>query len=159
VFREAPAFTRGSDHFTENTLVSGQLMPPEIVDLNDYQVDEWPSTPEGETRQAQEVVQHFKTLLAHPAVKAITWWGLPDGGWLKAPSGLVRADYSNKPAYDALAKLIKGEWWLPPTRMITDDAGRLRFSGFLGAYRLALDGKPVTFSLDAAGTAEVEVIV
>ena len=26
--------------FTETTLVSGQLMPPEIVDLNDYQVSE-----------------------------------------------------------------------------------------------------------------------
>ena len=33
-------------HFTENTLVSGNLMPPEIVDLNDYQ-REWPTTPEG----------------------------------------------------------------------------------------------------------------
>jgi GH35 family endo-1,4-beta-xylanase len=35
-------------HFTENTFVSGHLMPPEIVDLNDYQPAEWPSTPEGE---------------------------------------------------------------------------------------------------------------
>src|SRR5690606_25308881 len=35
-------------HFTETTLVSGHLMPLEIVDLNDYQVAEWPSTPEGE---------------------------------------------------------------------------------------------------------------
>ncbi|MCL1801394.1 MAG: endo-1,4-beta-xylanase, partial [Promicromonosporaceae bacterium] len=39
-------------HFTETTLVSGDLMPPEIVDLNDYQVTEWPTTPEGEERQA-----------------------------------------------------------------------------------------------------------
>ena len=29
-------------------------MPPEIVDLNDYQVESWPSTPEGEARQADE---------------------------------------------------------------------------------------------------------
>ena len=34
-------------HFTENTLVSGHLMPPHIVDLNDYQIPEWPTTPEG----------------------------------------------------------------------------------------------------------------
>ena len=53
-------------HFTENTLVSGHLMPPEIVDLNDYQVSDWPSTPDGEARQAEEVVLHYKTLLAHP---------------------------------------------------------------------------------------------
>ncbi|HEY6569920.1 MAG TPA: endo-1,4-beta-xylanase, partial [Candidatus Limnocylindrales bacterium] len=38
--------------FTESTLVSGHLMPPEIVDLNDYQVADWPTTPEGEARQA-----------------------------------------------------------------------------------------------------------
>lgn len=146
-------------HFTESTLVSGQIMPPEIVDLNDYQVDEWPSTPEGEARQAQETVTHFKTLFAHPAVQAITWWDLPDGRWLKAPSGLVRQDYSSKPAYDALAALIKGEWWLAPTTMTTDEAGRLHFTGFLGSYRLALDGKSVPFSLDAAGRAAVEVTV
>ena len=32
-------------HFTENTLVSGEIMPPHIVDLNDWQVDEWPAGP------------------------------------------------------------------------------------------------------------------
>ena len=42
-------------HFTENTLISGDLMPPHIVDLNDWQVDEWPSTPEYEERQAREI--------------------------------------------------------------------------------------------------------
>ena len=43
-------------HFTETTLVSGRLMPPEIVDLNDYQVQEWPTTPDGESRQAEETI-------------------------------------------------------------------------------------------------------
>jgi hypothetical protein len=41
--------------FTETTLVSGRLMPPEIVDLNDYQVEKWPTTPE-EERQASETI-------------------------------------------------------------------------------------------------------
>ena len=50
-------------HFTETTLVSGRLMPSDIVDLNDYQVADWPSTPEGEARQADEVVRHYRTLL------------------------------------------------------------------------------------------------
>ena len=56
-------------HFTESTLVSGHLMPPEIVDLNDYQVTDWPTTPEGEARQADEVETHYRTLLGHPAVE------------------------------------------------------------------------------------------
>ena len=39
-------------HFTENTFVSGDLMPKHIVDLNDFKVPEWPTPPEGEDRQA-----------------------------------------------------------------------------------------------------------
>ena len=128
-------------HFTESTLVSGHLMPPEIVDLNDYQVTDWPTTPEGEARQADEVETHYRTLLGHPAVEAITWWGFPDGGWLNAPTGLVRVDGSPKPAYERLHGLVKGEWWLPPTTMRTDDAGRIRVSGFLGDYEVAWRGR------------------
>src|SRR5690606_2579740 len=59
-------------HFTETTIVSGDLMPPEIVDLNDYQVSEWNTTPEGEERQAEEVVTHYKTLFSRPLVEALT---------------------------------------------------------------------------------------
>ena len=134
-------------HFTENTLVSGHLMPPEIVDLNDYQVSEWPSTPEGEERQAREVVSHYKTLMAHPLVEAITWWDLSDGGWLNAPAGLLRKDYSPKPAYEELLKLIKGEWWLAPTKMTTDANGQFSLTGFLGEYELSLGNRRATFSL------------
>ena len=47
-------------HWTESTLVSGELMPPEIVDLNDHQVDDWPTTPDGEARQADEVERHYR---------------------------------------------------------------------------------------------------
>jgi GH35 family endo-1,4-beta-xylanase len=143
-------------HFTESTLVSGRLMPAEIVDLNDYQVAEWPSTPEGEARQAEEVVAHYTTLLSHPAVEAITWWGLPDGGWLNAPSGLVRADGSTKPAYDVLRRLIKGDWWLSPTRIVTDDQGRLRFSGFLGEYEISWVGQSAIVRLDRPGPVAIE---
>ncbi|MDR1559342.1 MAG: endo-1,4-beta-xylanase, partial [Clostridiales bacterium] len=40
-------------HFTENTIISGDLMPSCIEDLNDWQVDAWPTTPDGEARQAR----------------------------------------------------------------------------------------------------------
>ena len=144
-------------HFTENTIVSGTLMPPEIVDLNDYQVDEWPSTSEGEQRQAQEVALHYKTLLSHPAVEAITWWDLSDGGWLNAPAGLLRKDQSRKPAYDELLSLIKGEWWLAPTKMTTNSAGQFVLNGFLGEYELSLDDQKADFSLDTKGNLSITV--
>jgi endo-1,4-beta-xylanase len=144
-------------HFTENTIVSGHLMPPEIVDLNDYQVNDWPSTSEGEERQAQDVVLHYKTLLSRPAVQAITWWDLTDGGWLKAPAGLLRKDYSRKPAYDELLKLIKGEWWLPPTKMTTDANGQFAFKGFLGEYEFSLGHQKSIFSLKEKGKASISI--
>jgi endo-1,4-beta-xylanase len=138
-------------HFTESTLVSGKIMPAEIVDLNDYQVEEWLTTPEGEARQAEEVVTHYKTLMAHPSVEAITWWGLTDGGWLKAPSGLLRIDNSSKPAYEALANLVKRDWWLGPTKMRTDGRGQIKFSGFFGDYSATSDSKTASIELSVPG--------
>jgi GH35 family endo-1,4-beta-xylanase len=146
-------------HFSENSIVSGQLMPPEIVDLNDYQVDEWPSTPEGEERQVREVILHYKTLMAHPAVEAITWWDLSDGCWLNAPAGLIRKDYSCKPAYNELLKLIKGEWWLSPTKMTTDANGQFALKGFLGEYELSLGDQKISFSLKEKGESSVSISI
>ena len=144
-------------HFTETTLVSGQLMPPEIVDLNDYQVQEWPTTPEGEERQAREAIQHYTTLFAHPLVEGITWWDMSDGGWLNAPAGLLRRDGSSKPAYEELLKLVKGEWWTGPTRLATDENGKIRFDGFPGDYELIYDGRQIPFALEKESAPAIEV--
>ncbi len=147
-------------HLTETTLLSGDLMPAEIVDLNDYQPSLWPSTPEGEVRQADEVVRHYRTLVSHPAVEAITYWGLADdGAWLGAPAGLVRTDGTPKPAYEALRRLIKEEWWVPPTTLRTDAVGRVRVSGFRGRYAVAAHAGARTFELDGATPAAVDVTV
>jgi endo-1,4-beta-xylanase len=144
-------------HFTENTIVSGHLMPPEIVDLNDYQINDWPSTPEGEERQAREVILHYKTLLSRPAIQAITWWDLSDGGWLNAPAGLLHKDHSCKPAYNELLKLVKGEWWLAPTKMTTNARGEFSFTGFLGEYEVAVGSRKSRFVLKEKGKGRVPV--
>jgi endo-1,4-beta-xylanase len=128
-------------HLTETSLVSGHLMPPEIRDLNDYRVPSWPSTPEGEARQADELVRHYRSLVGHRQVEAITYWGITDAGaWLGAPIGLLRADGSRKPGYDALHGLIKGEWWLQPTTLVTDEDGRFGLRGFAGDYAVSPGG-------------------
>jgi endo-1,4-beta-xylanase len=144
-------------HFTETTLVSGRLMPPEIVDLNDYQVQKWPTTPAGEERQAQETILHYETLFAHPLVESITWWDMSDGGWLNAPAGLLRQDGSAKPAYLELLKRIKGEWWTAPLRLVTDQEGKARFGGFLGDYELACAGELRSFTLPSPNAVTIEV--
>ncbi len=132
-------------------------MPPEIVDLNDYQVTDWHSTPEGEERQAQEAITHYQTLFAHPLVEGITWWDLSDGKWLNAPAGLLRKDGSSKPAYEELLKLVKEEWWIKPTRFSTDETGEIQFVGFLGDYELTYAGKCESFSLVKESMPAIEV--
>jgi GH35 family endo-1,4-beta-xylanase len=143
-------------HWTETTLLSGDLMPAHVVDLNDYQVASWPSTPAGEERQADEIVRHYTTLFADPAVQAVTYWGLSDdGAWLGAPSGLVRADATAKPAYEALHRLVKGEWWLPATSVRTDDAGRFVLDAYRGRYEVRVGSTSAPFDLTTVG----EVVV
>ena len=133
-------------HFTENTLISGELMPGHIVDLNDYQVNVWPSTEEGEARQAREITEMYTVLFNHPAVEAITTWDFADNAWLHAPAGLVRVDNTEKPAYHALHSLIHGEWETHE-RLVTDSEGYLTFTGFKGGYTLITDGRETSIEL------------
>jgi GH35 family endo-1,4-beta-xylanase len=92
-------------HFTENSLVSGHLLPSGINDLNDYQVADWPTTPEGEARQAAQMKEMYQTLLDCPQVEAITNWDLTDGKWLHAPTGVLRADNSAKPSFEVVREM------------------------------------------------------
>ena len=142
-------------HWTETSLLSGDLMPGHIEDLNDHVVDDWPSTPEGEQRQADEIVRHYRTLVEHPAVAAITYWGFDDAtAWLNAPSGLIRRDGSPKPAYDALRDLVRGEWWFDEVTTRTDADGRLALKAFAGDFEVSADGRRGAV---AVGTGESSV--
>jgi GH35 family endo-1,4-beta-xylanase len=134
-------------HFTENTIISGDLMPPHIVDLNDWQVETWSSTPEGEARQAAELAEMYAILFAHPQVHAITAWSGGDNAWLHAPAGLLRTDNSEKPAYKALRAQIEHEWHTELTSRTNAD-GNIRLEGFKGAYQVECGGKTAVFQLD-----------
>ena len=133
-------------HFTENTLVSGHLMPGHIVDLNDYQVPEWPTTPEGEERQAREWAEMLGLLFDHPRVEAVTAWDFTDGCWLGAPSGLLAADNREKPAYRALERLIRGDWHTEGA-VVTDENGCAEVEGFKGMYALTDGTQSADFRL------------
>ncbi|MCL2030696.1 MAG: endo-1,4-beta-xylanase [Oscillospiraceae bacterium] len=133
-------------HFTENTIISGDLMPAHIVDLNDWQVDDWPTTPEGEERQAEEVAEMYSVLFAHPLVEAVTSWDPADGKWLGAPSGFLRKDNSEKPVYHAMIKLIHGQWHTDVT-LLTDGDGNAELCGFRGEYQAEACDKTAPFTL------------
>jgi GH35 family endo-1,4-beta-xylanase len=147
--------------FTELTLVSGQLMPPEIVDLNDYQVEHWPSTPQGEARQADEIERFYRLATAHPLVESVTYWGLCDREtWLGAPAGLLRSDGSPKPSYDALNALVHGEWWKSPATVMPSELGTVSVSGWGGDYVLeGASGESATVHVEAGGAGTAQVVL
>lgn len=139
-------------HFTENTIISGDLMPEHIDDLNDWQVEDWPSTPEGEERQAREMEEMYRILFGHPLVQAITVWDYKDGAWLGAPAGIIRKDDSPKPAYEMLRGLIRKEWWTD-LKVVTDEQGYATVDAFKGTYSISEGGKSVEIELaDDTGT-------
>ncbi len=123
-------------HFTENTLVSGSLIPEYIEDLNDWQVTDWPTTIAGEERQAKEWEEMYRILFADPNIKAITGWDFADGAWLNAPSGLVTVDNREKPAYKKLLSLVKGEWWTKNQVIRTNSDGIVSVKGTKGTYEI-----------------------
>lgn len=140
-------------HFTENTLVSGEIMPKDIVDLNDYQVEKWPSTPEGEERQMKEWKEMYEILFAHPLVEAVTGWDFADGAWLHAPSGLIREDGTIKPSYLEIKRMKEKEWSTNVT-LHTDENGFATLTGFRGDYEFKCGSGICKYKLGKTGKRE-----
>jgi GH35 family endo-1,4-beta-xylanase len=141
-------------HFTELTLISGENRRG--INYQGRNPD-WPTTPEGEHRQAQQVAEFYTILFSHPAVQAITWWDFSDyRAWLGAPAGLVRKDMSPKPAYTALMDLVKGQWWTRQVNATTDAAGRVAFSAFLGQYAVDSSAGQASFTIATPGQCQAQ---
>jgi GH35 family endo-1,4-beta-xylanase len=135
-------------HFTELTILSNPWvggppwddggMPPDL-----------PTTPEGEEGQKRVAIQTYYEWFSHPAVEAITWWDFTDReSWYNEPAGLIRADMSPKPAYDALKKLI-WETWATNETVTTGADGKARLRAYRGEYRFTVtlsDGTNKTFT-------------
>ena len=145
-------------HFTEITLTSGHIMPPEIEDLNDYQIPEWPSTSEGEERQARQFTEMYEILFSHPLVRTAYTWDFVDGGWLGAPAGFLRADGSTKPVYDAVYDLVKRQWWTN-TEVVTDENGEAVVEGYRGDYKLTVCDTETPLALRKGQLDGVKVII
>ena len=101
-----------------------------------------PNTPEGELLQAELARHYYRAWFSHPAVEAITWWNLVDQtavpGEDKWNGGLLRRDFSVKPSYEALRRLIREEW-TTREKLRADAQGRVRFRGYYGEYRVTAE--------------------
>ena len=145
-------------HFTENTFVSGDLMPPEIVDLNDFQVESWPGTPEGEERQAENLMTMMDYLFSRPLVEGFTTWDFEDHQWLNAPSGLIHRDGRPKKALLALQEKLRTDWHTEAD-LTTDENGCCSLYGFRGEYELTMGGTNQTLTLKKESGEEVQRLI
>jgi GH35 family endo-1,4-beta-xylanase len=133
-------------HFTELTVLSGRAKAADDKDWHRVHTD-WHSTPDGETTQAEYVERLYALLFSHPAVEAITWWDFSDyRSWQGAPSGLVRADMTPKPVYQALKSLFQKRW-TTRRRVVTDAKGRARLTCFHGRYSARIGARSGTGSV------------
>jgi endo-1,4-beta-xylanase len=109
----------------------------------------WASTPEGEARQSEEAVRIYRQAFAHPAAGGVTWWDvLDERACLGMTNGLLRADLTPKPVYEALRRLVREEW-ASRCRMTAGPAGA-ELTGFAGTYRLTaeIDGRHLTATVE-----------
>ena len=138
-------------HFTENTIVAGPLVAPEITDLQDAHYRDEDTSPEYQEMQADELEKMYRNLFEnHPQVTAITNWDFGDGAWLNAPSGVIRKDGSLKPAYHRLHHLIREEWTTDRT-LLTNADGVAELEGFRGEYLAEAGTASGRFPLSAGG--------
>ncbi len=122
-------------HFTEATVLSGRFKAQDDNDWHRVRSD-WPTTPEGEARQAEYGAKFYTVLFSHPAVEAITWWDFSDNGsWQGAPAGLVCQDMSPKPLYEWLMDAF-GKRWSSQAEVTTDASGKATLRCFFGEYEV-----------------------
>jgi len=123
-------------YFTEVSVMSG---PHRVIDWRlQKEATDWESTPRRERFQADYLEKFYTLLFSRPEVNAIFWFDFTDRfAVLGAPSGLIRKDFSPKPSYLVLRRLLREKWWTRLTAK-TGDEGRVKFRGFYGTYQLTV---------------------
>lgn len=123
----------------------------------------------GPQYQAVMTENLYKLWFSHPNVEAIIWWNLVDGtaaparvrpdgtvvpGEDKWKGGLLNRDFTKKPAFDVLDRLINKEW---RTNLVLKPQGdSAKFRGFYGKYKLrvTIGGKTVQKEVDFSKLSE-----
>lgn len=107
----------------------------------------------GEANQAFMVENFYRLWFSHKNVEAITYWHFVDdmnGSEDVFKSGFLRKDFSRKPAYEILDRLINREW---RTNLSFPEAeGLLHFRAFYGTYRVSYTYNGKSYQTEVALT-------
>ena len=112
-----------------------------------------------ETTQAAYTQAMVTLAFGNASFDGVTYWSMTDRR--NDPStngtGLLRADLTPRPAYDALRRLIREVWWTTFDGT-TDSEGRVRLTAFFGDYRVTTNGRSVDWAVDrGAGSFSVRL--
>jgi len=128
-------------------MYAGLNVPIHITELHQPSWEQeieggWRQGAWSETAQAEFIEQLYRQYFGHPAVASINYWGLSDRNiWIER-GGLIDAEYRPKPVFQALKKLIKGEWLTAsPTKPLTvriGADGTVSWRGFYGQYEVTV---------------------
>ena len=110
---------------------------------------------DGDRFQELAVERLYRIWFSHPAVDGITWRNLVDETAAYAPlgseqgenslrAGLVNYDFTPKPAFRVLERLIREEWYTEKTFQYTDGGDNV-FHGFYGDYEIEIRTDVGTF--------------
>ncbi len=137
------------------------------LQVTEVTVPAYSNSEEDEELQA-EIIKNLYTLwFSHPNMEQIIYWNLVDGYAAFAPQGdmtsgenvyfggLLRFDFTPKPAYRTLCELIKNVWHTEKTAE-TSKEGTVDFRGFFGKYdvQIEADGKQYTKELTLSSKTE-----
>ena len=131
------------------------------LQITEMTIPAYTDSPDDENIQAELLKYIYTIFFSHPAMEAIIYWNLPDGYAAWAPQGdmeagenyyrggLVRFDFTKKPAFHVLDELINKEWH-SEGETVADSDGSAAFRGFCGKYELTLvsDGKEIKREID-----------
>lgn len=116
-----------------------------------------------EDLQAEILKNLYSIWFSHKNMEQIVYWNTVDGYAYHAEpgdmtagenyyyGGLIRFDFTKKPAYKTLYNLIHKEW-KTNTEITTDDNGTAVFKGFYGKYDITfeVDGKTYTKEINCS---------
>ncbi len=120
------------------------------LQVTEVTIPAYSNSKEDEELQAKVIENLYSIWFSHPAMEAVTYWNLVDGYAAFAPQGdmksgenyyyggLVRFDFTPKPAYHMLQELF-GHRWHTEGEAKTDGCGKTCVRGFKGDYEILLE--------------------
>ena len=120
------------------------------LQVTEITIPAYSDSAEDEELQAKIIENLYSIWFSHPAMEAAIYWNLVDGYAAFAPQGdmtvgenyyyggLVRFDFTPKPAYYMMQELFQHRWHTEGS-VSTDLSGKVSFRGFKGDYEVTLE--------------------